>query len=506
MKYLIFILFIIYNYPLLSQVTWIGTLPDKDHYFISTNEETEILVSVTLAEEIGPELLTASLQGTLIVQSHQFIAGKGEMNSVHKFPLIFVSREENQLIYKSIIPSEEISVGRYDLDIIFQDKFTGDSFRYQDFHTELPKISAGSIGIVSAALNFNVQGIDIAKKYGIVCPENTTELLPVLLEGVYTHGFCSDEIARLENFMVHLWMHHQLPEPELFITIGSEKDGILIRKQLELLNIPWPNEPVSPYFPNTTAISDPETVTDRLYGTPDLAGHLLELIGNQPGIHTLTINIEIKQDDKFTSLLDFPARTNFDVADAPTGADCQAFLLPIEMVDFDVFNQETQVYGYWVVALEINCEHYVVEKSKDVWNWISVYHEDSKGIEGILRKYEFIDHNPWPGTSYYRIKQVDFDGTLSYSRVLAVHIKSAKLRLFPNPVTSHLQYFIEDPDQSYDIKIFDQLGSCVVNQVIPDTQSAQNSLDLSELPPGIYYIKFTNRQNYLGAVEKFIKL
>ncbi len=507
LKLIILLFLLIYISPILSQVTWIGTNFNEHHLFIDPTLQSEIIIQIKHQSSSNSSQIVDSLEGRIILSAHSAIAGKGEINIKKEFPLIYISKEAPDLLmYKAMIPANEIMPARYTMNISFLNVFNGKVFYLSEFQEILPNLTAGKSGIIAATLSFEVQGIDEQKTYGMIYPENTVEPMPVLLEGVYTHGFCSDEIARLKNIAIIMWLHKDMLDAKLFAKIYDENGTLLLKRGLELIEILEHGKPVFPSFPNTMAINDPENVSDRVYGAAELTDHILNLVNNQPGIHSIYFVFELEYENQTNDLVKHAIKTNFEVVDAPTGADCQAFLLPIELVDFEIYSQETQVFGFWVVALEVNCEYYEVEKSKDAWNWIPFQKETSKGIEGALRRYEFLDKNPWTGISYYRIKQVDFDGTRSYSRVLAAHIKSGKLSLFPNPISDRLHYTIEDPDQQYELKIFDELGACVFSSTIPDQSNQTREIHLKSLSPGVYFIKHVNTKNYLSQVEKFIKI
>lgn len=506
MKYFILILSLIYIIPVKAQVTWIGTHFDRNHLYMDPTLESEVYIYVNYLEGLDPQEVVDSIKGQLTIGRYYLQSGKGEIENSRSYPLQFQSDDNGQLVFKAEIPAENLDVGRYTVESQFINRFTQQEFRLSYFTHSPQVLTVGPIGILSASVQYKLESNSSAQTYGIVCPENTVELLPLLLEGVFTHGFCSDEIAGLQDFSVQLWLPPGTTDEKVFVVLRSEKDNVLIRKELGLVATGSHGKVLSEIFPHTLAVNDSQFVEDRLYYTKDLVEDLLKLVSNETGVHTLYFTLELEQGGDINNLVDFPARTNYEIVEAPTGADCQAFLLPIEMVDFDIYEQKTQVFGYWVVALEVNCEYYIVEKSRDAWNWITLAQETPRGINGALTRYEFLDKTPWPGISYYRIRQVDVDGTLSYSRKKAVHIKSEKLRLFPNPFYDRLQFSIEDPEAQYEVKIFNDLGACVNQYVIPGTGHKGNSINLNTLPSGVYYIKYTNIQNYLSQVEKFIKL
>jgi hypothetical protein len=100
-----------------------------------------------------------------------------------------------------------------------------------------------------------------------------------------------------------------------------------------------------------------------------------------------------------------------------TVQDC---LLPVELTEFNAVVYNSSVILKWVTASETNNEKFILQKSAN-----GVYFSDIATIHGngnsiITNYYQYVDKHPIEGISYYRLKQVDFDGVFSVSNILAV--------------------------------------------------------------------------------------
>ena len=110
----------------------------------------------------------------------------------------------------------------------------------------------------------------------------------------------------------------------------------------------------------------------------------------------------------------------------------------------------------------------------------------------MIINYETVDNNPYSGTSYYRLKQTDFDGNYEYSQIRSVNIKKlerVETELRPNPVDDYLTV-TGDKTELSEIIIYNLLGQDVTrltNQI--SNNGSKLVLDLSELTPGMYFIK-----------------
>lgn len=107
-------------------------------------------------------------------------------------------------------------------------------------------------------------------------------------------------------------------------------------------------------------------------------------------------------------------------------ADCTPDLLPVELTSFNVDLVQNDVHLRWVTASEQNCDHYVIEKSIDLNNWEVVTKVDGAGNSTQTLKYFAIDREPFNGTSYYRLVQVDTDGTKEHTLPRTVKIFGEK--------------------------------------------------------------------------------
>ncbi|MFM8433386.1 MAG: T9SS type A sorting domain-containing protein, partial [Bacteroidota bacterium] len=122
-------------------------------------------------------------------------------------------------------------------------------------------------------------------------------------------------------------------------------------------------------------------------------------------------------------------------------------LLPVQLLDFQARGINGKVKLDWATSTEINNDFFTVEKSRDGTEFQAVGEIDGAGNSSHLIRYTTEDATPFPGTSYYRLRQTDFDGKYSYSETRVVNIKSGTIRpvtvqeIGPNPFSDrfHLQ-------------------------------------------------------------------
>lgn len=157
-----------------------------------------------------------------------------------------------------------------------------------------------------------------------------------------------------------------------------------------------------------------------------------------------------------------------------------ASTLPIELVFFTGEAIMGGIHLNWRTASELNNDHFRILRSPDLDNWEEIARVTGAGNSQMEHSYHVVDDKPLPGTNYYRLVQVDLDGTRSGSPVVAVLNSVNDLGLSgPNPtsVGSSIHF-----NGSIDgLRVTDLLG-----RNIPHTVHG-NAL-LIQAGPGVYVV------------------
>lgn len=119
------------------------------------------------------------------------------------------------------------------------------------------------------------------------------------------------------------------------------------------------------------------------------------------------------------------------------------FILPVDLIHFNASYKRYEKHSFlnWITAKETSNSHFEIERSdKGISDFKKVGEVDGMGWKDTVTEYEFIDDKlPLSGGNIlYRIKQVDFDGNFTYSKVLSVRAEGVQAtqgvwRAFPNP-------------------------------------------------------------------------
>ncbi|MEM6298898.1 MAG: T9SS type A sorting domain-containing protein, partial [Bacteroidota bacterium] len=138
--------------------------------------------------------------------------------------------------------------------------------------------------------------------------------------------------------------------------------------------------------------------------------------------------------------------------------------LPVEFLDFTGELIEEGVDLDWSTATESENDYFDVERSADGFDYQAIGRVDGAGTTNEIQYYTFLDPNPLWGTSYYRLRQVDTDGTASFSKVIVIHNDregSQVLVAYPNPFGTSFSLRWQGYGGAMQINIYDLQGRTI---------------------------------------------
>jgi hypothetical protein len=154
----------------------------------------------------------------------------------------------------------------------------------------------------------------------------------------------------------------------------------------------------------------------------------------------------------------------FALANPPGGTNA----LPVSLSYFRAALSNRKVYVNWITEAEINCGSFIVERSSDNVNYTAIKTVEGAGNSTSMRHYSVTDHTPLHGVSYYRLKQVDYDGTATTYHPSSVNNNShGVFDVYPTVNTGdeiHLRY-TENDLSLYDVTVTDAHGKVVPVQI-----------------------------------------
>ncbi len=175
--------------------------------------------------------------------------------------------------------------------------------------------------------------------------------------------------------------------------------------------------------------------------------------------------------------------------------------LPVELTDFEAEAvQNIDAHLTWHTASEKNNDHFDVERSLDGTAFVQAAQVKGQGTVSAPTAYTLTDKGigaKVSGNVYYRLRQVDTDGTATYSPVRTVAFTKAAapaIGLFPNPATAATQLDLRQlPAGTYQVSILDAVGRVVLSAALDAGRA--HPLDLNTIASGTYTVLVRGQNN-----------
>ncbi|OUJ71222.1 T9SS type A sorting domain-containing protein [Hymenobacter crusticola] len=186
-------------------------------------------------------------------------------------------------------------------------------------------------------------------------------------------------------------------------------------------------------------------------------------------------------------------------------AGCANSPLPVELTSFEAKLSKGSVFLTWTTASEKDNEKFVVERSANGESFEAFTEVAGHGTSSSGFSYSATDLAPLPGTSYYRLRQTDFDGTTAYSPVITIQHASTnatnKLGVYPNPATDYITLDLpKGVKETYEVRISTVNGKLVRRL---NLSGSNPQLDLHALPAGTYLLEVRGANTQ--TVQRLIK-
>jgi hypothetical protein len=259
------------------------------------------------------------------------------------------------------------------------------------------------------------------------------------------------------------------------------------------------------YLANNLAVqlaADPEWLTiNNLSGTIYNGNSInIGLLINTEGLDLgdYSMDVEIATNDPVNPLLTVPV--TMTISDE----------VPVELVSFKADMLDGNVVLNWSTATETNNSGFQIEKRETKnENWASVGFVEGKGTTTEKSFYSFKEKNEKPGAYLYRLKQIDFDGTYSYSSEVELEVAAPKdfalYQNYPNPFNpSTTIKFALPVKTNLSLNVYNTLGEKVAEIFNGELEEGYHEMmfNASGLSSGVYFYKIES-ENF-NSTQKMI--
>jgi len=191
--------------------------------------------------------------------------------------------------------------------------------------------------------------------------------------------------------------------------------------------------------------------------------------------------------------------------------DCTTLLtldvvVPVELTSFTTENVEGDVIIKWQTSTEKNNSGFELERSQESGiggqkNWENISFVEGNGTTTEVHEYTYRDKIEKPGSYYYRLKQFDFDGTITYSREIEVDIngptKFTLMQNYPNPFNPATTIKFTLPVKlDIVIAVYNSIGERVTEIFKGEMEEGYHEVkfDAANLSSGVYFYRFESKQ------------
>ena len=179
------------------------------------------------------------------------------------------------------------------------------------------------------------------------------------------------------------------------------------------------------------------------------------------------------------------------------GTSQKQFALPVELTSFSASVAKGAVNLSWKTATEVNNMGFNVERSANKSDWTKIAFVQGNQTSTSTIVYSYVDKSvSQSGKYYYRLKQIDNDGTFKYSSIAEVDVNSPSVfslnQNYPNPFNPSTIISYSLP-QASNVKliVYNAIGQPVrvLENGFKNSGTYNVTFNASELSSGIYFCK-----------------
>ncbi len=186
-------------------------------------------------------------------------------------------------------------------------------------------------------------------------------------------------------------------------------------------------------------------------------------------------------------------------------------IIPVELTSFTAIAKDDNVLLNWITSTETNNMGFDVERrsTKSNSGWQKLGFINGKGTTTENSSYSFVDKNPAEGKSYYRLRQIDFDGSSKIYNSVEVDFETVNeyslSQNYPNPFnpSTEINYTLAKSG-NVTLTIYNLLGSEVATLVNGFMEAGKHSVkfDANDITSGIYF--YTIKADNFTSTRKMI--
>ena len=181
--------------------------------------------------------------------------------------------------------------------------------------------------------------------------------------------------------------------------------------------------------------------------------------------------------------------------------------LPVELISFEATTVGSDVQLKWATATETNNSHFELERSLDGIRFDAISQVEGVGNTTDVQTYSFMDKDAFEGTNYYRLTQVDLDGTSEAFTVITAKVETGQtvLHVLPNPVKDIARVRLEGTvSNNAQFNLVSTTGQLIKSVKVTNVGGIQE-INLTDIQAGVYFLQVIDGTE-TQVFQKVIKL
>lgn len=185
-------------------------------------------------------------------------------------------------------------------------------------------------------------------------------------------------------------------------------------------------------------------------------------------------------------------------------------VLPVELLSFTGERQNKIHVLNWETAGEVNNDYFALERSIDGVTFVEINRQDGALNSSTLRTYTFTDVNPAMGMNYYRLRQVNINGTYSFSNIVALEQMATTImvsNIHPNPTDENMFLDITTSEETdIWIEVYDMYGKLVIAKKVHNETGMQTyTIETERLSQGVYNLRVTGTDKKNMFIHRIVR-
>lgn len=168
--------------------------------------------------------------------------------------------------------------------------------------------------------------------------------------------------------------------------------------------------------------------------------------------------------------------------------------LPVVLSKFTATKRKNSVDLQWQTLSETNCDYFGIERSNNGNDYNELSQIRGAGTTISTNDYQYTDHAPAQGDNYYRLRQVDFDGSFSYSPIRVISMNNGKdINVIPTVAYADIRLDLsESLEADAQIDIIEVSTGRIVQTINLSAETSSQTMSVADFAAGMYFVKMIN--------------